>query len=148
ESKVVDVDAVRRKFNEVWCMARPALLFLARPGELAVYDLNKPPQRTVDDWLNNTPVLDIAQSVRDIASKLSRYRREQIETGKLFEDHRFGSPDQRADKTLIDNLMHVRRSLMNAGLRGRHVKYAHALIGRSIFIRYLEDRKILEEKYF
>lgn len=37
---------------------------------------------------------------------------------------------------------------MDVGLRGKYVKYAHALIGRSIFIRYLEDRKILEEKYF
>ena len=36
-------DALRRLYNRVWCMARPQLLFLARAGELAVYDLAKPP---------------------------------------------------------------------------------------------------------
>jgi len=37
----------------------------------------------------------------------------------------------------------VRRELIDKGLGEENIKYAHALIGRSIFIRYLEDREIL-----
>ena len=40
ESK--DQDSTWAKaFNQSWCMARPQLLFLASPGELAVYDLTQ-----------------------------------------------------------------------------------------------------------
>jgi len=42
----------------------------------------------------------------------------------------------------------VRRELIQAGLSGKNVRFAHALIGRSIFIRYLEDRGVLTEEYF
>lgn len=37
---------------------------------------------------------------------------------------------------------------MEDGLSGDKLKYAHSLIGRSIFIRYLEDREILTKDYF
>ena len=38
-------NALRVFYNRIWCMARPQLLFLARPGELAIYDLGKAPIR-------------------------------------------------------------------------------------------------------
>ncbi|MHB1420732.1 MAG: HsdM family class I SAM-dependent methyltransferase, partial [Bacillota bacterium] len=38
--------------------------------------------------------------------------------------------------------------LIKLGLGGENIKYAHSLIGRSIFIRYLEDRGILTKEYF
>ncbi|MBV9927752.1 MAG: N-6 DNA methylase [Acidobacteria bacterium] len=148
ESKTANVDAIRQRFNKAWCMARPTLLFLAQPGELSVYDLTNPPQRTVNEWLENKPVLNTVKNISNVYSELNKYRREQIESGRLFEDDRFGTANQRADQTLIDNLKHVRAKLIEAGLRGKNVKYAHALIGRSIFIRYLEDRGVLVEDYF
>ena len=67
-----------------------------------------------------------------------------MESGLLFEDKRFGS-DDRADRALIRDLGHVRRALIGDGLAP---EYAHALIGRSIFIRYMEDRDVLIEEYF
>ena len=84
-------------------MARPLLLFLARPGELSVYDLTEPPARTSDEWERRKP-LDIAKSVAEVATKLHAYHREQIESGRLFEDNRFGKPKQRADQSLINDL--------------------------------------------
>ena len=32
-------------FNRIWCMGRPQLLFLARPGELSVLNLTQKPAR-------------------------------------------------------------------------------------------------------
>lgn len=145
ESQVDDAEILRETYNRIWCMARPLLLFLARPGELSVYDLTEPPARTTDEWEKRKP-LDIAKSAAEVATKLHAYHREQIESGRLFEDNRFGKPKQRADQSLINDLKIVRDRLKDEeGLDG---KYAHALIGRSIFIRYLEDRKILTRDYF
>jgi len=125
-------------------LSRPNLLFLATPGGLAVYDLAKPPPRTAEEW----KPLDTVRKVSEVAEALKAYHRAQIETGKLFEEDRFGAAEHRADKSLIQELRTVRASLMKEGLAGDNLKYAHALIGRSIFIRYLEDRGVLTRAYF
>lgn len=131
-------------FRRVWCMARPQCLFMAQPGLLRVYSLNRPPARTVAEWRELKP-LDLVDRVADVAEQLAAYRREQVETGRLFADGRFGDIDQRADRRLIQDLKVVRKALLESGLEPRH---AHALIGRSIFVRYLEDREVLIPAYF
>lgn len=136
-------------FNKAWCLARPRLLFLASQGEITVYDLAQRPVNENDekDW-KNLKNLETLKSVLDVASKLEKFHRDNIESGRLFGEERFGDLKNRADQALIRDLKTVRRELINAGLSGDLVRYAHALIGRSIFIRYLEDRSILTEKYF
>lgn len=136
----------QEKFRKIWNMARPPLLFLASPGELAVYNLNQGPARDQADWEDTLEKrrLETAETIADVSKKLQEFRREQIETGRLFEDMRFAD-DKSADKALIADLQVVRNELCDAGLIA---KYAHSLIGRSIFIRYLEDRGVLEESYF
>jgi len=137
----------RLRFQEIWNMARPPLLFLASPGELAVYDLTQGPAQSAESWDQDITErqLDRATTIKEVAEKLSRYRREQIESGKVFGDITFGD-NQRADKALIADLRLVRTELTkHKQLKPRHV---HSLIGRSIFIRYLEDRKILVREYF
>lgn len=131
-------------FNSVWCMARPQLLFLARDGELVVFNLTKPPARKGEQRDGHERLLKTVQVAAEVQEKLADYRREKVESGLLFADKRFGS-DDRADRALIRDLGKVRRELINDGLSPG---YAHALIGRSIFIRYLEDRDVLVEKYF
>jgi len=130
-------------------MSRPNLLFLATPGELSVYDLTQPPPRTAQEWKKRKP-LDAVCNVADVATALNAYHRQQIESGRLFEEKHFGDfkRRRRADRSLIMDLRIVREELMKKGLKGKNLKYAHALIGRSIFIRYLEDRGILTRKYF
>jgi len=145
KSDVNEPEALRQLFNKIWCMSRPRLLFLAYPGELAVYDLAREPVRK-EEWEKVTP-LEVVTSSKEVASKLKAFRRELLETGRLFEDKkyedRFGNLKNRADKALINDLKEVRKELIKKGLDGDKIKYAHALIGRSIFIRYLEDRGIL-----
>ena len=141
-----DSNEQRKKFEQIWNMARPPLLFLASPGELAVYSLNEGPARNGDDWegtLENRQ-LETAQTIKEVSAKLQEFSRENIETGRLFEEELFGD-DDRADKALISDLQTVRDNLLDIGLEP---EYAHSLIGRSIFIRYLEDRGVLKESYF
>lgn len=133
-----------RIFNSVWCMARPQMLFLAREGDLSVLNLTKKPARSGEALVEHDRLLASAKATADVLEKLHAFRREQIESGRLFEDERFGF-DDRADHALVRDLGRVRKSLLDTNLSPG---YAHSLIGRSIFIRYLEDRRVLEESYF
>jgi len=137
-----------KAFNKAWCLARPRLLFLASPGEITVYDLAQKPvdERKPEEW-GKLKILALS-GIRDVASKLQEFHRNNIESGRIFGDKHFGDLKNRADKALIWDLKVVRRELIATGLSGENVRFAHALIGRSIFIRYLEDRGVLLEDYF
>ena len=132
-------------YNRVWNMARPELLFVASPGLLEVYDLTCSPARPGESARDGNRRLHWAHSVLEVQQALQSYSREQLESGRSFEDSSFGPSVSRADAALIRDLKAVRRELIDAGLK---VEYAHALIGRSIFIRYLEDRQVLLKEYF
>jgi len=134
-------------FNRLWSLARPRILFLECDGDLSVVDLAQKPVRQ-DDETRKLESLETLCSVKNVAEQLQAYHRDNIESGKVFEKGRFGDIRHRADKALISDLKKVRSELTEAGLNGDKLKYAHALIGRSIFIRYLEDRDILTKDYF
>lgn len=134
-------EEVRRRLNKIWCMARPRRLFLATPGELAVYDLTRPPVRRDEPLDSERRLLKVAKSVGEVQSKLAGYRREHLESGRIPGDARFGEADSRADESLIRDLKLVRDQLISGN--PEFAPYAHSLIGRSIFIRYLEDRGVL-----
>lgn len=132
-------------FNNIWCMARPRILFLAIPGELYVYDLSQFPARNP----NELNPLKFVKNAAEVTTKLKKYRREQVESGDLFNAEPFGPISQRADHMLIEDLKILRRQLFQKNLDEKDkIMHIHALIGRSIFIRYLEDREILKREYF
>ncbi len=132
-------------YNKLWCLARPRILFLECQGELSVIDLAQAPIRKNERKLRT---LETVKNIQKVSEKLQLYNRDSIESGKVFEDGRFGNLRNRADVALISDLKTVRQELIEAGLSNDKIKYAHALIGRSIFIRYLEDRHILTKEYF
>jgi len=136
-------------FNKAWCLARPRLLFLASPGEITVYDLAQKPIdiKNKRAW-NKLRALETLHDLTKVSRNLQSFHRDNVESGRLFAEKRFGDLKNRADKALIRDLKTVRRELIDAGLDGNRVRFAHALIGRSIFIRYLEDRDILTKDYF
>jgi hypothetical protein len=138
-----------KTFNRMWCLARPRLLFLASPGEITVYDLAQKPvdEKKKEDW-KKLKHLYILHDLAKVSRELQKYHRDHVESGRVFADQRFGDLKNRADKALIRDLKTVRRELIHAGLSEERVRFAHALIGRSIFIRYLEDRGILTGDYF
>lgn len=155
ELKTSDDASFREFYNKVWCMARPQLLFLARPGELAIYDLGKPPVRQNEKPDEQGRLLERVTELAQVLEKLADYHREQLETGALFGEDRFGKAIDRADRSLIRDLKKVRAALDVVKLRegvgvspSRKLELLHSLIGRAIFIRYLEDREIITREYF
>ena len=131
-------------YNKIWNIARPRFLFLSNSNKLQIFDLYNEPVKTSEE-LNP---LETVEKITEIVEKLKNFRRERIETGAVFGDERFNNNNSFANTTLINDLKIVRRKLFYNGLDNSKLNYAHALIGRSIFIRYLEDRKIITRKYF
>ena len=78
-------------FNQAWCLARPRLLFLSSTGEITVYDLA---QKPVDinnrkSWDKLKP-LETLSDVAEVSRKLQEFHRDNIESGQLFADKKFG----------------------------------------------------------
>lgn len=136
---------IEQAYINVWNLARPQYFFLERNGQLIVYDLSIPIKTLNGKRVIPKPI-ELIKTANDILRKLQNLSRHKIEGGisKLDKDNR----EYRADKTLINDIKKIRAELMKHGLGGDRIKYAHSIIGRSIFIRYLEDRGILTREYF
>lgn len=142
-------EVLRKLYERIWCMSRPQLLFLATPGQLEVYDLTKAPPKADETLGGQDRLIAVAYSIKEVQTKLAAYHREQIETGAIFGEDRFRDSANRADRSLIRDLKTVRQQLeMLAVPRQPELRHLHSLIGRAIFVRYLEDRKILVPTYF
>ena len=126
-------------YRRAWCLSEPRCLFVALPHELRIYDLNLPPERgrpPGDPWR----VLSTAGDVLTLTQDIDEYGpslQGLMEVGSRT--------PARADRRLIGDLRHVRAQLELTGLS---MAEAHALIGRSILVRYLEDRGVLTLAYF
>lgn len=145
-------DALRTLYGRIWCMCRPQLLFLASPGQLTVFDLTKPPPKPNESLAGRDRSIQTATSIAEVQSKLNAYHRERIESGVVFGDERFRNSVNRADRALIRDLKVVRQQLAAVPVSRRakrpELRHLHSLIGRAIFIRYLEDREVLLPTYF
>lgn len=131
--------ALGELYRRAWCMSEPRCLFVALPDELRVYSLNLPPTRGAppgEPWRVLGSAADVLSLARDI-DEFGPDLQGLMEAGS--------SVPARADRRLIDDLRHVRAHLETTGLS---MAEAHALIGRSILVRYLEDRGVLTRSYF
>lgn len=90
--------------------------------------------------------IELVKVANEIRQKLQGLERSKIEAGLVQLNTK--DTHYRADKTFISDVKKIRFELMKRGLDGENIKYAHSIIGRSIFIRYLEDRGILTKEYF
>ena len=138
-------DTIAQAHRLAWNMGRAPLLFLVLPGKIRVHSTFEPPIRksnnTLDSEAGLIDILDL--TARTIISRqtLAKYRREELLSGRYWESDenrkRF-DPNTRVEKNLLDNLSAIRKCLIQKGLEPQVV---HALLGRSIFIQYLQDRK-------
>ena len=145
DANTVEKKEIFRVFNEIWSLARPRLVFVENNASVTIYDLGSNPAKSNEEL---KPLSDVITESKQILEKLIKFNREGIESGSIFREELFDSLNKRADLTLINDLKQAREKLFEHGLNGEHLKYAHALIGRSIFIRYLEDRGVITKEYF
>jgi hypothetical protein len=139
-------ERIRSLYLRVWNTSRIPIFFVALPFEIRVYSAY---QKPVDakGWQSEDRWLARVETISQIAKEWQVFSRAEIESGRVFQTNQnsFRSED-RVDQWLLRNLRLLRQNLIDKDIRKR--EYVHAIIGRSIFIRYLEDRDVLVNDYF
>ena len=127
----------------LWNQGLMSLLLVLKEDELVAYSLvQRPFQR--QEGQRNDPRLIVTLSLLSDALKL-RELIESTESGRFwFENDKFFDPDDRVDSVLLSNLLEAFRD-MRGDLGG---EAAQALLMQTMFIAYLEDRKIIKEAVF
>lgn len=139
-------ERIRNLHLKVWNTGSVPVFFVALPHELRIYSAYQKPAKTLEEWRSSNRWLDHVESLTKVI-ELTDFSRQMIESGRLFQKYQDEfNLNKRVDNFLLSNLRLLREKLEKGDVSKR--LSVHALIGRSIFIRYLEDRRILTEDYF
>ncbi|MCZ8494034.1 HsdM family class I SAM-dependent methyltransferase [Priestia megaterium] len=132
--------------KKMWNMSRAPLFFVSLPGEIRLYSSYEKPIRNFELWQEKETWITKIKEVAEITHALKGFTRRELETQDFITNiSKNIDKSDRADAWLLKNLKLLRKKLEQIGL-DRSI--SHALIGRSIFIRYMEDRKVLTEEYY
>lgn len=135
-------ETVAKIHQLAWNLGEAPLLFIVMPNQVLVYNAYVPPQKVNGELDVESGLIESLKIYSDLESerkKVLAYHRMYIESGEYWQVNRDRfNVKFRVDKTLLDNLKLMREHLLNKGLSP---EVAHSLLGRAIFIKYLEDRK-------
>src|SRR5713101_3538470 len=156
----IDTAALAQLYRSIWSQGKAPLLYVISRQDILVFNgYDGPPSRdNPDEILFNDEahrhrllhrlqsLYDIETARQKIADTLRYYRRILLDTGAFWqtEDGQHINREKRADQRLLDSMSELRRRLLAMNLSS---EVAYALLGRSIFIRYLEDRGILTKTW-
>lgn len=145
-----------------WNSGEAPLLFIVLPDQLLVYNNYDIPAKCDEfgKFNNNIGLFEKVLQVNELAAQrdqLKQFHRTQIETGEFWRvnNKRFNI-NTRVDTTLMNNLKAIRKTLLiniksraqdnniahiNTALQDKeYSEVVHSLLGRSILIKYLEER--------
>src|SRR5260370_13064448 len=138
--------------RQVWSQSRVPLLYVILPTEIRVYNTYaEPPEKSAELDTSEERLLQILSQLIDdetarqrISHQLDWYKRLSLETGAFWStpDGQRIKRESRAARRLLRAMDQVRRRLSDLPS-----DQAYALLGRSMFIRYLEDRGILTPQW-
>ena len=142
----VTSEAINTARMKVWNHGRIPTLWIVSPDSVRIYDSFARPQ--VDD--HNDSENHLLEEIRQIGSRLhgiEDFHKNKFDTGEFWHSGkgRGIQPGQRVDSALLRDLLETKRALETEGLSG---DVAQALLGRVIFVKYLEDRRILRPAHF
>ena len=135
-----------------WNLGEAPLLFVVTPDEILIYNNYETPQVIENGNLDpNAGIIETLNLTNGLASQqlaLKKYHRSLLESGEYWRQSmtRF-DVQSRVDSTLMSNLRIMRRTLINQISKRCDTSketitgVVHALLNRSIFIKYLEERK-------
>lgn len=135
-----------------WNLGEAPLLFVVTPDEILIYNNYKAPQavdgKDLDPTVGIIETLSLAGGLASQRIALQKYHRSLLESGEFWRQSKTRFDTQgRVDTTLMSNLRIMRRTLIKQiGKRCDESKetitsVVHALLSRSIFVKYLEERK-------
>ena len=153
-SRLTDLNPnkIKELHKKIWSQSKAPLLFITLPHEIRIYNCYEPTpapgneldssSRLLQHITNLSDQLTAQRKIRAELVQANHYERIYLETGEFWntESGKKINHQNRADRHLIDGMAYMRKTLISAGL-SNHIAYT--LLGRSIFIRYLEDRGAL-----
>jgi hypothetical protein len=150
-SQLADADPSATQLRELrraaWNRGTAPLLWVITPAKVLIYNAYARPDRDeeVDDRTNLIRAFE--QTEEGLRALNAFAGRLEIETGRFWQRREAKSIDRyyRVDASLLRDL-----SDADVQLRRKRLPKAisHALLGRSIFVAYLQDREILKPQYF
>lgn len=137
-----DAAGVAAAQRRLWNYGRVPLLIATTPSETHALSCSTPPTGDLDRPIAALRSANVSQSVATVLADFSRYN---VESGRVMTAYPqdFDSSG-RVDASLLRNLRTLRSSLVEEGASSGE---AASLLGRSILIRYLEDRGILTPEH-
>ena len=135
-----------------WNLGEAPLLFVVTPDEILIYNNYETPQAVkggnLDPTVGIIETLSLADGLASQRIALQKYHRSLLESGEYWRQSKTRFDTQgRVDTTLMSNLRIMRRTLINQiskrcdESKETITSVVHALLSRSIFVKYLEERK-------
>ena len=148
-----DSNIVAELHRMAWNLGEAPLLFVVTPELLLIYNNYEAPQKrdgTIDATIGLLDTINLVNTL-EAERQLMQYHRLKLETGEFWRENEYRfNVKRRVDTTLMNNLRIMRRVLIDR-IRNRITKdelndnqlasIVHALLGRSILTKYLEERK-------
>ena len=128
---------LRETHRRLWNLGRVPVLIAATPERTLVVDCNAVPKD------GEVPIITSA-GIADPGRVLQEFSRYSLESGLSAGLSRVAQRNTRVDRHLLENLTRLRSALIGVGMKRGDVE---PVLGRSIFIRYLEDRGILTAEH-
>lgn len=141
-AEVQDERESREVQSRLWNLSRVPILITTSSEQIAAYSCFVPPPTTSDHYRARMVGTRDAGNVGQVLADFSRINVEAGRAAKAYPDHfkRRG----RVDAQLLSSLRSLRRQLAAKNDPGE----VDAFIGRSILVRYLEDRGVLTPEHF
>jgi hypothetical protein len=151
-------DRIRQLHRNVWSQSKAPLLFVTLPHEIRIYNGYEPTPkpnerfdaspRLLRHLTKLTDHLKAQQEIRKQLAEQNHYERIYLETSEFWTtvDGQKIKYKRRADYQLIESMKQMRRLLVDENGKLSN-QIAYTLLGRSIFIRYLEDRGVLTPEW-
>ena len=133
-----------------WNMGKAPLLFVVLPnGRILIYNTLQSPTNPIPGVEYEAGLIDslnIYSEAEGERRRLLAYRRSELESGRYWQVNRDRfDPKKQAHYTLLEYLKITRRKLLSLLSESMPpataAEIVHSLLGRSIFIKYLEDRR-------
>ncbi|MEM7536276.1 MAG: N-6 DNA methylase, partial [Chloroflexota bacterium] len=141
-----DANLIRQLHKSIWNQNKIPSLYIVTPAELRVYNCYAEPiapDSTIEERLVKR--VDLAT---ETLNHYHEFAKTQFDSGIFWqsESGRKYHTDSRVDSFLLKQLSNTRNRLHSE--YKLPLKIVHDLLGRSIFILYLEDRNVIQPTYY
>lgn len=147
----IDEQTIRNLHKKIWNQGRVPLMFVSTPHEIRIYNCYNEPIRENENNLNRLEIDRFADAINQFEEIKNIYAQDKLDSGLFWETFsgKKIQTSQKVDQLLLSNLRETRKQLHSL-LPGKSssLSIIHNILSRSLFILYLEDRKVLTPNYY